>query len=240
MLQPGQPQSQVVSVAELNRIARELLERNLPLMWVAGEISNFKRYDSGHCYFTLKDAQAQVDCVMFRGRAQALGWQPQDGVKVEVRALASIYEARGKFQLNVEAMRRGGLGALYEAFERLKAKLEKEGLFDRARKRPVPRFPRAVGVVTSLRAAALRDVLTTLRKRMPRLPVVVYPAPVQGAGASERIAAAIAIAGARADCGVLIVCRGGGSIEDLWAFNEEAVARAILACPIPVITGIGH
>jgi exodeoxyribonuclease VII large subunit len=234
------PPPQVISVSELNRIARETLERNLPLLWVAGEISNFKRYDSGHCYFTLKDAQAQVDCVMFRHRAQLQGWLPRDGAQVEVRALPTLYEARGKFQLNVEVMRRAGLGALYEAFERLKAKLEKEGLFDPARKRPLPRFPRAIGVVTSPQAAALRDVLTTLRRRMPQLPVVVYPAPVQGEGAAERLAAAIALAGERRECDVLIVCRGGGSIEDLWAFNEEVVARAILACSIPVVSGIGH
>jgi exodeoxyribonuclease VII large subunit len=230
----------VISVTELNRIARDLIERSLPLIWVAGEISNCKRYGSGHCYFTLKDAQAQVDCVMFRSRAQLLGWQPQDGMKVEVRALPTLYEARGRFQLNVEAMRKAGLGALYEAFERLKAKLDKEGCFDPARKRPLPRFPRAIGVVTSPQAAALRDVLTTLRRRMPRLPVIVYPTPVQGAGAGERIAAAIALAGARLECDVLILCRGGGSIEDLWAFNEEAVARAVLASPLPVISGIGH
>ncbi len=234
------PAPQVISVSALNRLAREALERNLPLMWVAGEISNFKRYDSGHCYFTLKDAQAQVDCVMFRGRAQLLGWLPQDGMQVEVRALPTLYEARGKFQLGVEVMRRAGLGALYEAFERLKAKLEKEGLFDPARKRPLPRFPRAIGIVTSPQAAALRDVLTTLRRRMPGLPVTVYPTPVQGEGAGERIAAAIALAGERRECEVLIVCRGGGSIEDLWSFNEEVVARAILACPVPVVSGIGH
>ena len=230
----------VISVADLNRLARDLLERNLPLTWVAGEISNCKRYDSGHCYFTLKDAQAQVDCVMFRNRAQLLGWMPQDGMRVEVRAMPTLYEARGKFQLNVDTMRRGGLGALYEAYERLKTRLEKEGLFDASRKRPIPRFPRAVGIVTSLQAAALRDVLSILRKRMPRLPVVVYPAPVQGSGAAERIAAAVATAAARGECDVLIVCRGGGSIEDLWAFNEEVVARAILACGIPVISGVGH
>ena len=239
-LQPGQPLQPVISVAELNRLTRDLLERNLPLMWVAGEISNFKRYGSGHCYFTLKDAQAQVDCVMFRGRAQLLGWQPQDGTKVEVRALPTLYEARGKFQLSVEVMRRAGLGALYEAFERLKAKLEQEGLFDPARKRPLPRFPRAVGVVTSPQAAALRDVLTTLKRRMPGLPVILYPTPVQGEGAGSRIAAAISLAGARRECDVLIVCRGGGSIEDLRSFNEEAVARAILTSPVPVVTGIGH
>ncbi len=235
----AQPLPQVISVSELNRVARDLIE-SLPLLWVAGEVSNCKRYGSGHCYFTLKDAQAQVDCVMFRNRAQLLGWQPQDGMKVEVRALPTLYEARGRFQLNVEAMRRAGLGALYEAYERLKAKLAQEGLFDPARKRALPRYPRVVGVVTSLQAAALRDVLTTLRRRMPRLPVIVYPAPVQGAGAGERIAAAIALAGTRLECDVLIVCRGGGGIEDLWAFNEEPVARAILGCPIPVVTGIGH
>jgi exodeoxyribonuclease VII large subunit len=236
----GQLLPRIIPVAELNRIARDVLERNLPLMWVAGEISNFRRYDSGHCYFTLKDAQAQVECVMFRGRAQLLDWQPQDGARVEVRALPTLYEARGRFQLNVETMRRSGLGALYEAFERLKARLEKEGLFDPARKRPLPKFPLAVGVVTSPQAAALRDVLTTLGRRLPRLPVVLYPVPVQGEGAAQRIAAAIGEAGKRRDCDVLIVCRGGGSIEDLWAFNEEVVARAILACPIPVVTGIGH
>jgi exonuclease VII large subunit/OB-fold nucleic acid binding protein len=223
------PQRQVISVSELNRMAREALERGLPLMWIAGEVSNCKRYDSGHCYFTLKDAQAQVDCVMFRHRAQLLGWLPKDGEQVEVRALPTLYEARGKFQLNVEVLRRAGLGALYEAFERLKAKLDREGLFDAERKRPLARFPRAIGVVTSPRAAALRDVLTTLRRRMPRLPAILYPAPVQGEGAAERIAAAIALAGARQECDVLIVCRGGGSIEDLWAFNEEIVARAIVA-----------
>ncbi|HXF67145.1 MAG TPA: exodeoxyribonuclease VII large subunit [Burkholderiales bacterium] len=234
------PTPPVISVSELNRLARDALERALPLLWVAGEVSNFRRYDSGHCYFTLKDAAAQVDCVLFRHRAQLVGWLPQDGMQVEVRALATLYEARGRFQLNVEAMRRAGLGALYEAFERLKAKLGAEGLFDSALKRPLPRFPRAVGVVTSLQAAALRDVLTTLGRRLPGLPVVIYPAPVQGEGAAARIAAAIAQAGARRECDVLIVCRGGGGIEDLWAFNEESVARAIRACPIPVVTGIGH
>jgi exodeoxyribonuclease VII large subunit len=234
------PQPQVISVSELNRMAREALERGLPLMWIAGEVSNCKRSDLGHCYFTLKDAQAQVDCVMFRNRLQLLGWTPRDGAQVEVRALATLYEARGKFQLNVEVMRRAGLGALYEAFERLKAKLGKEGLFDAERKRPLARFPRAIGVVTSPQAAALRDVLTTLRRRMPRLPAILYPTPVQGEGAAGRIAAAIAAAGARQECDVLIVCRGGGSIEDLWAFNEEIVARAIVACPIPVISGVGH
>ena len=234
------PVPPVISVSELNRLAKDFIERALPLCWVAGEISNFRRYESGHCYFTLKDAQAQIDCVLFRHRAQLLGWQPQDGARVEVRAQPTLYEARGKFQLTVETMRRAGLGALYEAFEKLKARLEQEGLFDANRKRPLPRFPRQVGVVTSPQAAALRDVLTTLRRRMPRLPVVVYPTPVQGEGAGARIAAAIALAGARDECDVMIVCRGGGSIEDLWAYNEEQVARAIRACPVPVVSGIGH
>ena len=186
------PLPQVISVAELNRIARNLLERQLPLMWVAGEISNCKRYESGHCYFTLKDADAQVDCVMFRNKAQLLGWLPQDGMQVEVRACPTLYEARGKFQLTVETMRRSGLGALYEAFAKLKVKLEREGLFDAARRRPLPRFPRVIGIVTSPQAAALRDVLTTLRRRMPGLQAVVYPTPVQGGGAARSIAAAIA------------------------------------------------
>ena len=231
---------QVLSVAEVNRLAREVMEKHLPLSWVAGEISNFKRYDSGHCYFTLKDETAQVDCVMFRTKAMLLGWQPANGVQVEVRACATLYEARGKFQLNVEVMRRAGLGALYEAFERLKAKLEREGLFAASRKRALPRFPRALGIVTSTQAAALRDVLTTLRRRAPGLPVIVYPTPVQGEGAGARIAEAVRTASARAECDVLIVCRGGGSIEDLWSYNDEGLARAIAACAIPVVSGVGH
>lgn len=234
------PWAPVISVGELNRLAKDSIERALPTLWVGGEISNFKRYDSGHCYFTLKDEQAQVDCVLFRHRAQLVGWQPQDGARVEVRAQPTLYEARGKFQLNVEAMRRAGLGALYEAFEKLKLRLEREGLFDAERKRLLPRFPRCVGIVTSPQAAALRDVLTTLRRRMPRLPVIIYPSPVQGDGAGPRLAAAIAEAGERRECDILIVCRGGGSIEDLWAFNEEVVARAIRACPVPVVCGVGH
>jgi exodeoxyribonuclease VII large subunit len=230
----------VVSVSELNRLARELLERNIPLMWVRGELSNLKRYDSGHCYFTLKDEEAQVECVIFRHRLQHLDWRPENGMQVEVRACPTLYEARGKFQLNVETMRRSGLGALYEAYEKLKRRLDREGLFDPQGKRPLPAFPHTIGVVTSLQAAALRDVLTTLKRRMPPASIIIYPAPVQGEGAAQRIAAAIGIAAARAECEVLIVCRGGGSIEDLWAFNEEVVARAIHACPIPVVTGIGH
>jgi exodeoxyribonuclease VII large subunit len=242
---PAEPASlearpRVLSVSELNRLARVTLEQNLPLTWIAGEISNLKRYDTGHCYFTLKDEAAQVDCVMFRQKAMLLGWQPQSGMQVEVRACATLYEPRGKFQLNVEVMRRAGLGALYEAFERLKAKLEREGLFDPARKRELPRFPRTVGAITSQQAAALRDVLTTLKRRAPGIRVIIYPTPVQGEGAAMRIAEALRVAAARGECDVLILCRGGGSIEDLWAYNDEALARAIYACPIPVISGVGH
>ena len=233
-------QQTVISVAELNRLARVAVERGVPLVWVAGEISNFKRYDSGHCYFTLKDEAAQVDAVMFRHKAQYLDWQPQNGMQVEVRATATVYEARGKFQLAVDAMRRAGLGALYAAFEKLKAKLEQEGLFDPALKRELPAFPRTVGVVTSPQAAALRDVITALRRRMPGINIIIYPTPVQGEGAGAKIAEAIVLAGERVECDVLIVCRGGGSIEDLWAYNEEVVARAIRACPVPVVSGVGH
>jgi exodeoxyribonuclease VII large subunit len=230
----------VLAVSELLRSVRDVLERRFPLTWVGGEISNLSRAASGHCYFTLKDREAQVDCVMFRSRFAAVDWPLREGDRVEARALVSLYEPRGRFQLNVESLRRAGLGPLYERFLRLKEKLEREGLFDPALKRDLPAFPRAIGIVTSLKAAALRDVLTTLARRNASVPVVVYPVPVQGDGAAERIAAMLARAGARAECDVLLLVRGGGSIEDLWSFNEEAVARAIRACPIPVVAGVGH
>jgi exodeoxyribonuclease VII large subunit len=178
--------------------------------------------------------------VFFRHKAALVDWKPENGMQVEVRALPTLYEARGDFQLTVENMRRSGLGALFEAFERLKRKLEQEGLFDAARRKPVPHFPVCVGVVTSPKAAALRDVLTTLARRMPGIRVVLYPTPVQGEGAGEKIAQAIRTASARAEADVLIVCRGGGSMEDLWAFNEEVVARAIVDCAMPVVSGVGH
>jgi exodeoxyribonuclease VII large subunit len=230
----------VLSVAELLRSVRDTLERRFPLAWVRGELSNLSRAPSGHCYFTLKDGAAQVDCVMFRSRASALDWEPRDGMQVEVRALPTLYEPRGRFQLAVEGMRRAGLGPLYERFLRLKERLGAEGLFDPALKRELPAFPKTIGIVTSLAAAALRDVLTTLARRNPAIEVIVYPAPVQGEGAAERIATMLKRAGRRAECDVLLVVRGGGSIEDLWSFNEETVARAIRACPIPVVVGVGH
>jgi exodeoxyribonuclease VII large subunit len=232
--------NRVLSVRELNFAAKQLIENGLPLLWVRGEISNFVSAASGHWYFSLKDEQAQVRCVMFRHKSQYLDWQPKSGAQVEVLALPSLYEARGEFQLTLEQMRPAGMGALYEAFERLKKKLEGEGLFADTRKRALPSFPAQVGIVTSPQAAALRDVLTTLTRRMPGLPVVLYPTPVQGTGSAQKIADAIAVANARKECEVLILCRGGGSIEDLWAFNEEVVARAIASSHIPVVCGVGH
>lgn len=229
-----------LSVSALNRLAREMLEQTLPLTWVAGEMSNLTRAVSGHWYFSLKDASAQVRCVMFRGRNQFIDWQPENGMQVEVRATPTLYEARGEFQLQVDTLRRAGMGALFEAFEQLKTKLAQEGLFDSTRKRGLPRFPQRIGIVTSLQAAALQDVLTTLKRRMPGLPVVVYPATVQGVEAKTQLVTALKTAYRRAECDVLILCRGGGSIEDLWPFNEEIVARAIIASPIPIVCGVGH
>jgi exodeoxyribonuclease VII large subunit len=235
--QPAQP---VMTVSALNQAVARLLERTFPLTWIGGEVSNFTRAASGHWYFTLKDDGAQVRAVMFRGRAQYAGFIPREGDKVEVRALVTLYGARGDYQINVEAIRRAGVGSLFEAFMRLKEKLAAAGLFDQERKRGLPMFPRTIGIVTSPQAAALRDVLTALRRRAPHVNVVLYPAPVQGQGAGERIAAAIDTASRREECDVLIVCRGGGSIEDLWSFNEEVVAYAIANARMPVISGVGH
>lgn len=230
----------VLTVSALNQAVARLLERSFPLAWVAGEISNFTRAASGHWYFTLKDDAAQVRAVMFRGRAQHAGFMPREGDQVEVRALVSLYAPRGDYQLSVEAIRRAGVGNLYEAFLRLKERLAAEGLFDADRKRALPSFPRTIGIVTSPQAAALRDILTTLRRRAPHVRAILYPAPVQGEGAAEKIAQAIETASRRAECEVLLVCRGGGSIEDLWSFNHEAVARAIAGCAMPVVSGVGH
>jgi exodeoxyribonuclease VII large subunit len=229
-----------LTVSELNRRSRQILENQFGLVWVAGEISRATLAPSGHWYFVLKDEGAAVDCAMFKGRAQYLDFRPENGLKVEVRARVTVYEPRGAYQLAVEQMRHAGLGALFEAFEKLKARLAKEGLFDEARKKPLPAHPRAIGIVTSPAAAALRDILTTLARRAPMVPVILYPTLVQGEGAAAQVAQAIATANARAECDVLIVARGGGSLEDLWAFNEEAVARAIASSRIPVVSGVGH
>lgn len=233
-------QTAVIGVSALVAQARLLVERSLGLAWVSGEISGFSRATSGHCYFNLKDSQAQVRCVLYRLRAQQVDFALRDGLHVEVRATPTIYEARGEFQLAVDSVRQAGQGALYERFLRLKARLEAAGWFAAARKRPLPAYPRAVGLVTSPRAAALRDILTTLARRWPSLPVVLYPASVQGSGASAEIAQAIRLANERAEVDVLIVARGGGSIEDLWAFNEEPVARAVYGSALPIVSGVGH
>jgi exodeoxyribonuclease VII large subunit len=230
----------VMTVTALNQAVARLLERSFPLTWISGEVSNFTKASSGHWYFTLKDDAAQVRAVMFRGRAQYAGFIPREGDKVEVRALVTLYGARGDYQINVEAIRRAGVGSLFEAFQRLKEKLDAAGLFHPERKRALPLFPRTIGIVTSPQAAALRDVLTALKRRAPHVNIVLYPTPVQGQGAAQKIAAAIDTASLRDDCDVLIVCRGGGSIEDLWSFNDEDVAYAVANCRMPVISGVGH
>ena len=228
-----------VPVSELVRRARLELERSFPVLWVSGELSGVTRAASGHLYFSLKDEAAQVRCVMFRNRCQLLPFEPKAGLRVEVRAQVSLYEARGDFQLNIDAMRQAGPGALHEAFLRLKARLDAEGLFDPARKRVLPPLPLGVAVVTSRSGAALHDVLSTLSRRARHIEITVLPCLVQGVDAPAQIAAAIAQAGA-SGCEVLMVVRGGGSAEDLGAFNDERVARAIATCPLPVVTGIGH
>jgi len=232
--------NQVISVSALNQAVARLLERSFPLQWISGEISNFTRASSGHWYFTLKDDAAQVRAVMFRGRAQYAGFVPREGDKVEVRALVTLYGPRGDYQINVEAIRRAGVGSLFEAFQRLKERLAAAGLFDTERKRALPLFPRTIGIVTSPQAAALRDVLIALRRRAPHVNVVLYPTLVQGQQAGAQIAAAIETASRRAECDVLLVVRGGGSMEDLWCFNEEVVAYAVANCNIPVVSGVGH
>ena len=229
-----------MTVSALNRVVAGSLLRSFPLVRVAGEVCNFTRAASGHWYFGLKDPAAQVRCVMFRGRNALVGRPPRDGEAVEVLAQVTLYEPRGEFQLGVESLQRSGVGRLYEEFVRLRDRLAAEGLFDQDVKRPLPRFPRNVAVVTSLQAAALRDVLVALQRRTPYLRVIVHAVPVQGDGAGARIAAALAAASARCETDVILLVRGGGSLEDLWAFNEEVVARAIRAATVPVVTGVGH
>lgn len=232
--------ARAIPVSQFMASARLAVERTIGPTWVAGEISSFVRAASGHCYFTLKDAQAQVRCVLWRSKAQLLDLKLADGMAVEVRAAPTIYEARGDFQLSVDTVRHAGAGALYERFLRLKGELEAAGWFDPARKRPLPPFPGAVGLVTSPQAAALADMLTTIARRWPAMRVIVYPTPVQGDGAAERIAAAIRTANERHEVDVLIVGRGGGSIEDLWAFNERSVAGAVFESTLPVVSAVGH
>ena len=230
----------VFTVSRLNREVRVLLERGLGVVWVEGELSNFSQPSSGHWYFSLKDRDAQLRCAMFRLKNAVLGFTPKAGQQVLARGRISLYEPRGDYQLIVEHLEEAGVGALKREFERLKVKLAAEGLFALERKRSLPRFPRRIGVVTSPSGAAIRDVLHILARRFPPASVLVYPTPVQGAASVPAIVEALQTASARAECDVLIVARGGGSIEDLWSFNDERVARAICASSIPVVSGIGH
>jgi exodeoxyribonuclease VII large subunit len=240
MTEKARPERIVYSVSRLNEQVKGLLEQGFPPLWVEGEVSNFRPQSSGHWYFSLKDAEAVVACAMFRGRNQALGFKPKDGMQVLVRARVSLYSPQGRYQLILEHMEPSGEGALRRAFEQLKQKLQAEGLFEEARKKPLPAVPRRIGVITSPTGAAIRDILNVLKRRYPLGEVVIYPVPVQGAEAAPAIVRALQTAAGRAECDVLILARGGGSLEDLWAFNEEIVARAIAACPLPVVSGVGH
>lgn len=237
---PPADSTRIYTVSRLNREVRGLLESGIPPLWIEAEVSNFSRPSSGHWYFSLKDEGAQVRCAMFRQRNQSLRFIPDNGMKVLARAKVCLYEPRGEYQLMVEHLEPAGEGALRTAFERLKAKLQAEGLFAPERKRPLPPYPRSIGVVTSPTGAAIRDILHVLRRRYGCARVVLYPVPVQGQDAGAQIAQAIRVAGLRAETDVLIIARGGGSLEDLWAFNEEVVARALYDCPIPCVSGVGH
>jgi exodeoxyribonuclease VII large subunit len=236
------PWARVWSVGALVDAVASLLDEGFPACAVSGEIAGFSRAASGHCYFTLKDANgsAALRCAMFRRAASLLDFAPVDGQRVELRGRLGVYEPRGELQFIAEAMRSAGAGALYERFLRLRARLEAEGLFDAASKRPLPAHPLAIGVVTSLAGAALHDVATTLARRSPHVRVVVYPSAVQGIDAPAALCAALRLAGERREVDVLILCRGGGSLEDLWAFNDERVVRAVRAAPMHVVSGVGH
>jgi len=231
---------EILSVGDLNRAIASSLEERFDTVWVSGEISNFKAYDSGHWYFSLKDEEGQIRCVMFRGRNGQVGFMPQSGDLVEVSAQLGMYVPRGDIQLTIQTLRRAGMGGLYEAFLKLKAKLAKEGLFDEDRKREIPTHPRAIGIVTSTQAAALKDVLSTLARRAPHIPIVIYPTLVQGPDAPAGIISALKAAEKEQAVDVILLVRGGGSIEDLWAFNDEKLAYAISESSIPIVSGVGH
>ncbi len=237
---PPRAERDVYTVSRLNKEVRLLLESGLPLLWLEGEISNFATPASGHWYFSLKDAQAQVRCAMWRQRNSTLRFRPKDGMQVLARARVGLYEPRGEYQLIVEHLEEAGEGALRREFEKLKTKLAAEGLFDAGRKRALPVVPRRIGVVTSPTGAAIHDILRVLRARFPPASVLLYPTAVQGAAAIPEIVRAIEAASRRGECDVLIIARGGGSLEDLWCFNDERVARAIAACRIPTVSGVGH
>jgi exodeoxyribonuclease VII large subunit len=238
---PTEPaERNIFTVSRLNREVRVLIERGLGVVWVEGELSNLSVPSSGHWYFSMKDRDAQLRCAMFRQKNMSVGFTPKSGQQILARGRVSLYEPRGDYQFIVEHLEEAGVGALKREFERLKAKLAAEGLFALERKRSLPRFPRRIGVVTSPTGAALRDILHILGRRFPPAAVLIYPTPVQGDAAIPLIVEAIQTASARGECDVVIVARGGGSIEDLWAFNDERVARAIHASPIPIVSGVGH
>ena len=232
--------SEILTVGQLNEAISSLINVSFDTVWVRGEISNFKSYPSGHWYFKLKDEQSQINGVMFKGKNFGVDFQPRDGDQVEVAAQVGFYTARGDMQLTVQQMRKAGAGALFEAFIKLKAKLEKEGLFAASRKKDLPLHPRAIGIITSTQAAALKDVLATLARRASHIPIVIYPSLVQGPEAAPGMIKALAQAQKSAQVDVILLVRGGGSIEDLWAFNDEQLAYAIANCTIPIISGVGH
>ncbi len=231
---------EVLSVSQLNRRAKQLLETHLPLLWVEGELSNVSLPSSGHWYFTLKDDQAQVRCAMFKNRNMLVRFKPQQGQQVMIRARVSLYEGRGDYQIIAEHMEEAGTGALQRAFDELKIKLAKEGLFDESHKKPLPALPRHIGVITSPTGAAIHDILHVLERRFPSIPVSIIPVAVQGKEAAPQIVKAIELANRAELFDVLIVGRGGGSLEDLWPFNEESVARAIYASELPIVSAVGH
>lgn len=240
MTASGPDQRDIFSISRLNSEVRAVLEGSFPLVWVEGEISNLASPRSGHLYFSLKDAQAQVRCALFRAKRQLLRFQPANGAQVLARARISFYEPRGDFQLIVEHLEPAGAGSAQREFEALKKRLQSEGLFDNERKKPLPAFPQRLGVITSASGAAIRDVIKVLRRRAPHIAVTIFPAQVQGKGAAEELLEALGIALQRADCDLLLLTRGGGSIEDLAAFNDERLARAVASAGIPIVSAVGH
>ena len=230
----------IFSVTEINRMVKNVLQHNFQIIWIKGEVSNFISAASGHWYFSLKDSGAQVRCAMFRGSNNKIDWIPKNGDLIEARAQVGLYEARGEYQLNIEYIQRAGMGALFEKFNQLKIKLEGLGLFDEASKKPIVGYPSSIGVITSPDGAVLKDVISTLRRRNKYVSIIVYPTLVQGEAAAEEIIKALNIANTRNEVDTIILCRGGGSIEDLWAFNSEALAFEIFNSSIPIISAVGH
>ena len=230
----------IFSITEINKLVKELLQNNFPSIWVKGEISNFIEASSGHWYFSLKDNGAQVRCTMFKGKNNEVKWVPKNGDLIEAQCNIGLYEQRGDYQLNISSLQRAGLGKLFEEFNQLKHKLNAEGLFDEKQKKSLPLYPNYIGVITSPDASVLRDVISTLKRRNKSIEVIIYPTPVQGKMAPQGIIEAIQLANQRDEVDVLIICRGGGSIEDLWSFNDELVAREIFSSSLPIISAVGH